>query len=292
MPGPDVHHAVFTVLPPPRGCTKQAAFDRLASGKNSCHGGDFTSPDTATSQLAHVASAAAATAAEKLQGRGKLPIRLVGFSKGGVVLNQYLAELAACAGAAPHDSLTSCPVANHATSAERAAGSTAGSIDRCPSLSAASPACSTEEAAAAAFNRDDCVSTSRQIWERGHVPATAQAALNGTAVVPPNGGVGRAGAVLKSGTTGSAAFAFSHTDSAAEQLLRSVTELHFLDVGLNCRYGFRPISCFPTGPLIAGTIVVHQDNTGSVLVCIRVELAHYSCSIYKQHPFLFDVLRV
>lgn len=163
----------------------------------------------------------------------RLPIRVAGFSKGGVVLNQLLAELAACAEFASQSMRSPCHVLRshslhaaegptHGSSLIHTATATgvyANAPTTCPGAGNVMPAVSEGSGTHAAPSMS--VSLSRH------------AAMGGVRAVPPNGGVGRIGSE-RHGTSPKVPKA-SHPQSDAAALLRTIRELHYLDAGLNCR---------------------------------------------------------
>jgi len=193
------------------------------------------SPTTGTS--------GANTAAEPLHGEvgPQLPfpaVILAGFSKGGVVLNQFLAELSAWA-----DQAAERATSNHDASSERTRAPIAAVSGAWQAADTAGPAA---EGGGGGASRAGAGSAGGRgtTWEQSQVGALRQGALHAMGAVPPNGGVGRTGSAAPT----QAPHVAAPPSKATEALLEAVTQLHYLDVGLNCR------GAFMTDPNVANSL--------------------------------------
>lgn len=155
----------------------------------------------------------------------RLPIRLLGFSKGGVVLNQFLAELAAAAESASKSSRDCC----HAIPAN--------GPPACSSVDSPTAGSSLQPTDAVRESMPEVSAGSRSMREQTasypYAAGSPRAIGDSLYTVPPNGGVGSIGAKHHSFSTTAAAAANPQPAEAA--LLCAIKELHYLDVGLNCR---------------------------------------------------------
>lgn len=213
------------------------------------------SPTTGTS--------GANTAAEPLHGEvgPQLPfpaVILAGFSKGGVVLNQFLAELSAWA-----DQAAERATSNHDASSERTRAPIAAVSGAWQAADTAGPAA---EGGGGGASRAGAGSAGGRgtTWEQSQVGALRQGALHAMGAVPPNGGVGRTGSAAPT----QAPHVAAPPSKATEALLEAVTQLHYLDVGLNCRCTFVRRSI--TQPLLHVWVValLHQDaGTVTLTLC-------------------------
>lgn len=212
---------------PPSPATPEAASESSARAPTDCSQLDTLQdvPSSSRQPAAVSAAAEAGSGSCSTSGRAaRLPVRLAGFSKGGVVLNQFLAELAASAESASQRSRDSCHVTPaHVTPAGHSAGRGSASSRLHPI-----------DAVGRSFHASaGSESRLEQAASRSSAAVSARSIVEGSTAVPPNGGVGSRGAMYP--PVSNAAPEAANPQPSAAALLCAVTELHYLDVGLNCR---------------------------------------------------------
>lgn len=155
----------------------------------------------------------------------RLSITLLGFSKGGVVLNQFLAELAAAAESASKSTRNCCH------------GVPANKPPVCYSVDSQAAGSSPQPIDAVGKRRPEASAASRHRREQTaphlHAAGSSHSIEQSLYAVPPNGAVGSSGA--KHHAVSTAPPAAANPQPAAAALLCAIKELHYLDVGLNCR---------------------------------------------------------